>query len=515
VKPTTARGASLLLAAALAIALVVPVAADQPTDTSSLRAAVSPEGITTHLQAFQSIASANGGTRAAGTAGYDASAAYVEDLLLDAGYSVSRQPFSYDVVVVDEALMDPSPAVAGESDPFTYGEDFLEMSFSPGGSVDALVQAVDVNLTGDRASSSGCEAIDFATFTPGNIALLQRGTCPFRQKAETASAAGASAVIIFNQGNIPADPSDDRLGLFGGTLDPDPNVSGPVFSMPFDLGAKLVELDVAGDIRLHIELETHDETINTFNVIADSPAGRTDRTVVVGAHLDSVREGPGINDNGSGSATILEIALQMAALEVEPTNRVRFAFWGGEEDGLIGSDFYVSRLSARDIKNHALNLNFDMVGSPNFVRFVYDGDGSAFGIKGPNGSSHVEAVFNDYFASIGLPTEPTAFDGRSDYFGFITAGIPAGGLFSGAEGLKTPDQAMVYGGMEGEQYDPCYHEACDTIGNVDQTALDQMSDAAAHSVLTFAMTSSAVNGTAKGNATASGSMAFHGSKATR
>ena len=141
------------------------------------------------------------------------------------------------------------------------------------------------------------------------------------------------------------------------------------------------------------------ENRNTVNVIAETATGRADRVVVVGAHLDSVAEGPGINDNGSGSAAILEIAIQMAELDIEPRNKVRFAWWGAEELGLFGSIHYVERLTKPEIQNIALNLNFDMVGSPNFVRFVYDGDGSDTPLAGPNGSSVIEDIFNDYFAS--------------------------------------------------------------------------------------------------------------------
>ena len=205
--------------------------------------------------------------------------------------------------------------------------------------------------------------------------------------------------------------------------------------------------------------------------------------MVVGAHLDSVFEGPGINDNGSGSAQDLEIALRMAELGIEPRNRVRFAWWGAEESGLIGSQFYVDSLTKRQIKDIAVNLNFDMVGSPNFVRFVYDGDASDTESLGSTGSGVVEDVFNDYFASQGLETEPTAFDGRSDYDAFISVGIPAGGLFTGAEGEKTAAEAAIYGGVAGEQYDPCYHEECDNINNLSEQALDEMSDAIAHATL--------------------------------
>ena len=257
------------------------------------------------------------------------------------------------------------------------------------------------------------------------------------------------------------------------------------------------------------------KSTTTFNVLADTPSGRADRTVLVGAHLDSVAEGPGINDNGSGSASILETALQMAELGIAPTNRVRFAFWGGEEDGLIGSDYYVSQLNARALKQHAVNLNFDMVGSPNFVRFVYDGDGSAFGATGPNGSARVEQVFLDYFASQGLATEPTEFDGRSDYFAFINNGIPAGGLFTGAEGIKSAEEAAIYGGEAGVAYDECYHQACDDIDNLSDEALDQMSDAIAHSTLTFAMTTSAINGTAKGGSGSTIEFAEKGNQAIK
>ena len=237
--------------------------------------------------------------------------------------------------------------------------------------------------------------------------------------------------MVFNQGNDV--PGDDRFGVVFGTLDP-PLAAIPAVGTTFAIGEALVG---AGAVEARVMVDATTETTDTFNVIADTPTGRDDRTVVVGAHLDSVQEGPGINDNGTGTAAVLETAVQMAELGIAPRNTVRFAFWGGEEDGLIGSEYYVSQLSKAQIKQHSVNLNFDMLGSVNAVRFVYDGDGDAFGTTGPNGSDVIEGVFDDYFASQGLETEPTEFDGRSDYFAFINNGIPAGGLFSGAEGLMT------------------------------------------------------------------------------
>jgi Zn-dependent M28 family amino/carboxypeptidase len=289
-------------------------------------------------------------------------------------------------------------------------------------------------------------------------------------------------VIIFNEGQ------PGRTEAVAGTLG-GPAATVPVVGAAFDVGLALAEAGVT--VRMFVNAQS--ENRETANVIADSPGGRADRVVVVGAHLDSVPEGPGINDNGSGSAAILEVARQIRKLRIKPHNKLRFAWWGAEESGLIGSQHYIDSLGIQDLANIAMNLNFDMVGSPNFVRFVYDGDGSDTPLSGPLGSELIEAVFLDYFDNKGLPTEPTAFDGRSDYGPFIEAGIPAGGLFTGAEVLKTEEEAAIYGGTAGVAHDPCYHQACDTFDNNSDEVLDQMSDAIAHAVQTFAMSRAPVN----------------------
>ena len=202
----------------------------------------------------------------------------------------------------------------------------------------------------------------------------------------------------------------------------------------------------------------------------------------------------------------------MKKLNIKPINHVRFAFWGAEEEGLHGSTYYVNQLTARQQKDIAVNLNFDMIGSPNFVRFVYDGDGDAFGTSGPSGSGTVEDVFLDYFASQGLQTEPTEFDGRSDYEAFINAGIPAGGLFSGAEDIKTAEQAAIYGGTAGTAYDACYHQACRTT-SATSTRRRSSSPTAPRTTLTFAQTTSAVSGTDRASNTAASKMEYKGPKA--
>jgi len=445
--------------------------------SATLRKAVTAKGIERHLQALQEIADANGGTRAAGTPGYEASGAYVERQLQRAGYNVERQPFSYDKVNIDRAefgQVTPDPVS------YTLDDQFAPMDYSGEGDVqDTALTAVDVNLEGDRASTSGCEAEDFTDFPAGNVALIQRGTCSFADKAANAEAAGASGVVIFNQGNDV--PGDDRFGVLFGTLG-ELGRTIPVIGTSFEIGETLA---VAIDPTVDIVLETTTVTIDTFNVIGTSKKGDSTHQIVIGSHLDSVPAGPGINDNGTGSASDLEIAIQLAKTKSTPGNQLVFAFWGGEEDGLQGSNYYVSQLTDAELANTAANLNFDMVGSPNSVNFVYDGNGDAFGEAGPDGSDDIEALFESYFASQGIPTAPTAFDGRTDYYGFINAGIPAGGLFTGAEGIKTPEEATIFGGTAGEPYDPCYHQACDTIDNVDPVVLGKMADGIAHAVFTL------------------------------
>ncbi|MGH8969704.1 MAG: M20/M25/M40 family metallo-hydrolase [Actinomycetes bacterium] len=507
-RPLRVAAATAAFATATATVFVTSAGAATPTDTSALREAVTVDGVRAHQRALQRIANQNDGTRASGTSGYEASVAYVSRQLKGAGYTVTEQPFDYSF------FQENSPSTLVRTAPlpaetYVYGADFATMEFSgSGGVTDALIVPtndviVPIGSAPAGSSNSGCEAADFPAAGTNQVALIQRGTCDFVVKAQNAEAAGYAAAIIFNEGQ------EGRTDIINGTLGT--SVGIPVLDATYAVGEELFQTSGA---RVSITTDTQVVADTSSNVIADTSGGRADRTVVVGAHLDSVLEGPGINDNGSGTATILEIALQMKRLGVAPTNKVRFAFWGAEESGLIGSEYYVSQLTKKQQQSIAVNLNFDMVGSPNFVRFVYDGDGSDTPTAGPTGSAQVEDVFTDYFDSQGLATEPTAFDGRSDYGPFIAVGIPAGGLFTGAEGIKTAAEQAVYGGTAGVAYDPCYHQACDTFANNSNTALDQMSDAAAHATATFAMTTSAVTGT-KGAGTSAGAMEFKGGHRVR
>ncbi|MER1995458.1 MAG: M28 family peptidase [Arthrobacter sp.] len=459
------------------------------SDSEKLRDKVTINGVYSHLQALQNAAPYNGGSRAAGTPGYEAGAQYVERQLRKAGYQPFRQPFTYEQFVLNGELLE---QVSPDAVEYEAGTDFVTMSYSGPGDVTAEVTVVDVNLEGERANTSGCEPEDFADFTPGNIAVMQRGTCAFSVKVDNAAAAGASAAVVFNQGVI---PTEDRTGLLNGTLG-GVTSSIPAVGTTYAVGESLAGTEGA---TLRVAVDSEVRQTETFNVIADTPKGDPTRQVVVGAHLDSVAEGPGINDNGSGTAAILETAIQLGkGGKFKLENQVRFAFWGAEEDGLLGSTEYVNQLDETGLANTLLNLNFDMLGSPNFVRFVYDGNGDAFGDDtedaGPVGSDVIEGVFEDYFASQNLPTAPTEFDGRSDYLAFIEQGIPAGGLFTGAEGVKTAEEAAIFGGTAGEPYDPCYHAECDDLGNISKQALAEMSDAVAHTTLTFAQTDADIRG---------------------
>lgn len=442
---------------------------------------VTLDGVLTHLSAFQSIADANGGSRAAGTPGYDASVEYVRQKMSAAGYTVTLHPFPF-TFIPRPTLRQISPVAATyETGAFT-GTGF--------GTVTAPVTAVDLVLAMPRNPvTSGCEAADFAGFTPGSVALIQRGGCNFSVKALNAQAAGASAVIIFNQGNAP-----DREDLIVGTLAP-ATLSIPVVGASFADGAALAQPGTQVTIQVDPP-----RTITQYNVIAESRAGDPANVVMAGAHLDSVERGAGVNDNGSGSAAILEVALQMA--KVKPRNKLRFAWWGAEEAGLVGSRAYVAGLTPAEQENIALYLNFDMVGSPNHVFFIYDGDNSD-GVgagPGPDGSAQIEKTFERFYGERGIAFKGTDFTGRSDYGPFIAAGIPSGGLFTGAEGIKTAEEAAIWGGTAGQAYDPCYHSACDTFANLSNRALDINADAIAYATLQYAMNTQDVNGQrGKGN----------------
>ncbi len=494
-------GATALALGALFVGASPALGSGGGNDTSAkLRKAVSVDGVRLHQGALNLIGTATGGNRLAGTRGFDLSADYVDLQARLAGLSTRRHEFEYDLDELADykpPVLDVRrgkhyiPGIAGS----IFGGDFGSMYLSPSGDVTGPVWAADLTLPSPAAntSTSGCEAADFAGMPQGAIVLLQRGTCSFVIKWTNAQAAGAAALVQINEGDPDSTPEDDRLGPLWFDM------TGSGVTVPIVAAQIATVQDMIGNVRkgligktARLRVDWRPGTYATDNVIAETRGGDPNKVIVVGAHLDSVGTGPGINDNGSGSAALLEFAHSLRGAKTK--NKIRFVWFSAEESGLLGSEDYVASLPQSERSKIAAMLNFDMIGSKNFVNLVYDGDLSdsppigddVFAPEARPFSATIEQIFLDYFRSQRIPNLPTEFDGRSDYGPFIAAGIPAGGLFTGAEGIKTPEQAAIFGGTAGAQYDPCYHLGCDDFFNNSNKALDVNSDAAAHALITLA-----------------------------
>jgi len=427
------RGSSTVGVVALAIALLAlssvsagwvarDAASAQKKSTraeivAQLPRALSRARMRADLLAFERIADRAGGNRAAGTAGYRASVAHVRSELRRAGYAPRVVGFPF---VLYRETVEKGTQIAP-----TRREIRIEaLDYSPStprGGLRARVIAAD----------DGCEPGDFDG-VQGFIALARRGTCFFAVKARNASNAGAIALLVFNSGP----------GLFDGTLG-DPQASPiPVAGIE---GAVGPELASASSSIVELELVTSRERSTSQNVIADSQPGAR-RVLLVGAHLDSVLVGPGINDNATGVAALLEIA--RVVRKRYPELSVRFAFWGAEELGLFGSRAYADTADRSRIVGY---LNFDVLGSPSRERTVYQGS--------------FAARWLGYFERRGGRAEEIDIGGRSDHFPFEQIGIPTGGLFAGGYA--------------------CYHRACDRLANVDLAVLDELAAAAAFGIAAF------------------------------
>jgi Zn-dependent M28 family amino/carboxypeptidase len=452
-----------------------PVASGAAAEyASALSKQVSADAMMGHLAKLQDIANANNGNRALGTPGFAASADYVAKTLRDKGFDVSTPEFDVHLPFAD----DPQLTVGGatvEAKPlqFTIG--------TPPEGVTAPLVAAPVDDT------PGCSASDYDGLpVQGAVVLVDRGKCQFTIKQSVAAERGAKALIIAN--------SEDGDEM-GGTLGEDSAPKIPVISVTKASGKQLRAQPGNTTLKLNAGVRVE----RTRNVIAQTKTGSAANVVMAGAHLDSVPDGPGINDNGSGVAAVLETALQMGP-EPKVANAVRFGFWGGEEEGLKGSNNYVGSLNVDQLKDIALYLNFDMLGSPNPGYFSYDGDQSAppdpkTGVpRVPEGSAGIDRTFIAYLKSAGKTGQDTSFEGRSDYDGFTRAGVPAGGLFSGAEDKMTPEQAKLWGGKADEPFDPNYHQKTDTLDHVDRTSLEIQGKGVAYSVGIYAQDQSGRNG---------------------
>ena len=438
------------------------------------------EELLSHLSALDQIAIANNNNRAAGTSGYEASVDYVKSQLESWGYEVTLQGFTIDVYDIGD---DPILELSDQNNTWSYQQDFGIIHYSAAGDITGPFIAVDVEVPpegGANSTNSGCQTNDFLDFPQGAIALIQRGSCTFEEKASNAQAAGASAVVIFNEGQ------SGRQALFDGALDESNTIEIPVLSASYEVGMALVEATENPEQTLRVMSDVTFGGQRVENVLVEYPGASGD-VWMLGAHLDSVPAGPGINDNGTGVANILETARYLADNSLELAHGVRFAFWAGEELGLLGSIHYIQELSEEDATRILGYLNLDMIGSPNPGRFIYDGDQSSYesAMSVPEGSGSIEQAYEEFFNARGVPHAPTRLDGRSDYYAFMAVGIPSGGLFSGAEDSISMADAELFD-LNADYYDACYHRACDGMENLHHQVFTEMSDATTHVTLRLA-----------------------------
>ncbi|KAK3373033.1 hypothetical protein B0T24DRAFT_622009 [Lasiosphaeria ovina] len=426
--------------------------------SEQLQGLVKLDGLLASAQKLQDFADANDHNRAFGSPGHNATVDYLYNTLsaLDY-YDVTKQAFT-DIFSAGSAKL----TVAGSD------VDAHILTYTPGGTATSTLVAV---------SNLGCDAADFPAGAAGKVVLISRGSCTFAIKATNAKTAGAVGAIIYN--NAP--------GTISGTLGEPFGAYAPVVSITQVEGEAILAKVAAGPVEVILDVNAVVEERVTFNVIAETKQGDHDNVLVLGGHTDSVSDGPGINDDGSGTVGILNVAVALSQFKVK--NAVRFGFWSGEEFGLLGSNFYVEQLSsnAAELAKIRAYLNFDMIASPNPIYGIYDGDGSGFGTAGPAGSDIIEKDFEDFYAAKGSAHVPSEFDGRSDYLAFIDAGIPAGGLFTGAEGIKTVEEAALFGGEAGQPYDVNYHGPGDDVTNLNLDAFLLNSKSIANSVAKYAL----------------------------
>ena len=424
---------------------------------------VTLDGVRTHLLALSAVAQDQGGSRAIGTPGYAASVVYVQQALVSAGYRVTLQPFAY------RTFKSLAPSELAQTVPFAEPIESQVFDFSGSGSVTARVSA--------PVAATGCALADFAGFQPGHIALLQRGDCSFTQKAMLAVQAGAVGVVIYN---------NQADAVMGGNLSEVFMPEVPVVGTSQAAGEHLAAR-IPGGLTLALTTRTERPSVTSHNVLADLPGQDPSHVTVLGAHLDSVPGTGGINDNGSGTAALLETALQMA--KVRPLNTLRFAFWGGEEVGLLGSNHHVGNLSAAEQQQIELYLNFDMIASPNPVYFfgADTGQASTGAPARTDATRTIEEAMTAVYRQRNVPFKREATTDSSDHVAFDRAGIPFGWLFTGADEIKTAEEVVLWGGTTDAPMDPCYHETCDDLANINTTALELNADALAHAALHFAM----------------------------
>jgi len=437
---------------------------------------VTADAMLAHLRALQGIADANGGNRAAGTPGYDASVDYVAKALRGRGFDVSTPQFDR---LFTASPGKPTLTIAGRGYPVDQAS--LLVRTPPGG------------LTGPPIRPNrpaGCTVGDYPPVVPrGAIAVVDDSRCSVVDKQNSAVAKGAAALIVVSQPTGAGAPPT----LFGpGYYN---QLTVPVAVVGASGGAALGT--TTAPVRLVLDAEN--VKITSRNVLAQTKTGSPHDVVMVGAHLDGPRGGPGINDNGSGVAAVLETALQLGPLP-SVNNAVRFVFWGADQDGPNGAMDYVFGLDPERLDDIALYLDFVMLGSANAGYFTDDGDQSGppgAGIAAadvPEGSAGIERTLGSYLYLAGKRPADMPLSTRTDYHPFMVAGVPIGGMTGGASQTKTTVQARLWGGQAGVWFDPNYQSVRDTVANINREALGVMGSGVAYAVGCYAESIGGVNG---------------------
>ncbi len=459
-----------LAALALSVALVSTACGQpapatlRPPDPRAAAAAITEDGLRAQLEAIAAATGDEPPYRAVGSAGYDAAAAHVEAELRDAGWTVTSD--AYD----GPAFEDPGGStleVAGRT--FT-GRDVLPLVFAPAGTVEGPVVAIDWDPAPAAADGRGCAATHYGALPPDAIVVVRSGDCLRREQVLAAQQAGAAAFVAV----YPAAPGGvayrPTLLEPGGLRIPAAGVSR----------AAAEALVAAAEEGLSARLQARARTWRTATrtVLAELPGREPGAVVMLGAHLDSVVDGPGINDDGSGVAALLEIARAMAG--TQPRATIRLALWSGEEVGLHGSYRYVFGLPAEELATIVAYLNADMLASPNGFTGVYDEPGA------PAGSNAVRALVEAAVERAGGTAVSVDLGGGSDHRAFNEAGIPTGGVFAGASEPVTAEQAATTGATAGRPADSCYHQPCDDVANANLPLLRILTAALADAVVRIA-----------------------------
>lgn len=435
-------------------------------DSEKLQATISTEALKERAEKLYAIAQKSEKkyghpTRVIGSPGHWATIAYIKHELgkLSDYYTIDVQKFE----AIDGQINSVSLLIDGEKP-----KSLLALSLTP---PTPGKKPVHSNLV--LVDNFGCDLSDFPkNLTEGNIALIERGECAFGNKSINAGKAGAAGAIIY-----------DKDAPLHGTLGEPTGEEVPTVSISKEDAQKYIDKlkkNPKHKFETTLYVDSYIKKIKTLNVIAETIKGDHDNVVSLGAHSDSVAEGPGINDDGSGTISLLEVAKQLTKYKVN--NAVRFAWWAAEEEGLLGSYAYAQSLSPEENKKIRLFMDYDMMASPNYEYDVYDANNKDH----PNGSGDLKDLYINWYKDHGLNYTLIEFDGRSDYVGFIDAGIPAGGIATGAEKVKTKKGQEQFGGEAGKWFDPCYHQLCDDLSNPDYEAWLVNTKLIAHSVATYA-----------------------------